>query len=288
VSEKSSPPRENLIRAVMPGVQYRDSSDDDSDGPVLFGHFARYNEWTEIRSAYEGHFMERFAPGAFKKTLQEQRDRLRVLFQHGNDPDIGDKPIAELRDVGEDEEGAFYEARLFDGLPALVMSGLRAGQYGASHRFSVLREREEKRPERSEHNPDGLPERTVTEARLFEFGPVTFPAYAGATAGVRSMTDEFLMAAIRSDPDSVREMLKQAVDLNTLKPAPGQDEEQQDLQDAPSEDDAAERTDDAQHLTDERRDEEPTAIPRRPIYGTRRKETSQPWLLGPSKSTKRT
>jgi HK97 family phage prohead protease len=288
VSEKSSPPRENLIRAVMPGVQYRDSSDDDSDGPVLFGHFARYNEWTEIRSAYEGHFMERFAPGAFKKTLQEQRDRLRVLFQHGNDPDIGDKPIAELRDVGEDEEGAFYEARLFDGLPALVMSGLRAGQYGASHRFSVLREREEKRPERSEHNPDGLPERTVTEARLFEFGPVTFPAYAGATAGVRSMTDEFLMAAIRSDPDSVREMLKQAVDLNTLKPAPGQDEEQQDLQDAPSEDDAAERTDDAQHLADERRDEEPTAIPRRPIYGTRRKETSQPWLLGPSKSTKRT
>jgi HK97 family phage prohead protease len=288
VSEKSSPPRENLIRAVMPGVQYRDSSDDDSDGPVLFGHFARYNEWTEIRSAYEGHFMERFAPGAFKKTLSEQRDRLRVLFQHGNDPDIGDKPIAELRDVGEDEEGAFYEARLFDGLPALVMSGLRAGQYGASHRFSVLREREEKRPERSEHNPDGLPERTVTEARLFEFGPVTFPAYAGATAGVRSMTDEFLMAAIRSDPDSVREMLKQAVDLNTLKPAPGQDEEQQDLQDAPSEDDAAERTDDAQHLTDERRDEEPTAIPRRPIYGTRRKETSQPWLLGPSKSTKRT
>jgi HK97 family phage prohead protease len=277
VSEQSSPPRENLIRAVMPGVQYRDSSDDDTDGPVLFGHFARYNEWTEIRSAYEGHFMERFAPGAFKKTLSEQRDRLRVLFQHGNDPDIGDKPIAELRDVGEDEEGAFYEARLFDGLPALVMSGLRAGQYGASHRFSVLREKEERRPERSEHNPDGLPERTVTEARLFEFGPVTFPAYAGATAGVRSMTDDFLMAAIRSNPDEVREMLARAVDLNPTEP-PEQD-------DAPSESDA-EPTE--VHLADERRDEEPTAIPRRPIYGTRRKETSQPWLLGPSKSTKRT
>jgi HK97 family phage prohead protease len=280
VSEKSSPPRENLIRAVMPGVQYRDSSDDDSDGPVLFGHFARYNEWTEIRSAYEGHFMERFAPGAFKKTLQEQRDRLRVLFQHGNDPDIGDKPIAELRDVGEDEEGAYYEARLFDGLPALVMSGLRAGQYGASHRFSVLREREEKRPERSEHNPDGLPERTVTEARLFEFGPVTFPAYAGATAGVRSMTDDFLMAAVRSNPDEVREMLKQAVDLAT----PSTTEQD----DAPSDRDAEPDPQVEVHLTDERRDEEPTAIPRRPIYGTRRKETSQPWLLGPSKSTKRT
>jgi HK97 family phage prohead protease len=280
VSEHSSPPRENLIRAVMPGVQYRDSSDDNTDGPVLFGHFARYNEWTEIRSLYEGHFMERFAPGAFKKTLAEQRDRLRVLFQHGNDPDIGDKPIAELRDVGEDEEGAYYEARLFDGLPALVMSGLRAGQYGASHRFSVLREREEKRPERSEHNPDGLPERTVTEARLFEFGPVTFPAYAGATAGVRSMTDDFLMAAVRSNPDEVREMLKQAVDLAT----PSTTEQD----DAPSDRDAEPDPQVEVHLTDERRDEEPTAIPRRPIYGTRRKETSQPWLLGPSKSTKRT
>jgi HK97 family phage prohead protease len=280
VSEHSSPPRENLIRAVMPGVQYRDSSDDNTDGPVLFGHFARYNEWTEIRSSYEGHFMERFAPGAFKKTLAEQRDRLRVLFQHGNDPDIGDKPIAELRDVGEDEEGAYYEARLFDGLPALVMSGLRAGQYGASHRFSVLREREEKRPERSEHNPDGLPERTVTEARLFEFGPVTFPAYAGATAGVRSMTDDFLMAAVRSNPDEVREMLKQAVDLAT----PSTTEQD----DAPSDRDAEPDPQVEVHLTDERRDEEPTAIPRRPIYGTRRKETSQPWLLGPSKSTKRT
>jgi HK97 family phage prohead protease len=278
VSEHSSPRRENLIRAAMPGVQYRDSSDDNADGPVLFGHFARYNEWTEIRSAYEGHFMERFAPGAFKKTLTEQRDRLRVLFQHGNDPDIGDKPIAELRDVGEDDEGAFYEARLFDGLPALVMSGLRAGQYGASHRFSVLREREDTRPERSEHNPDGLPERTVTEARLFEFGPVTFPAYAGATAGVRSMTDDFLMAAIRSNPDEVRAMLEQAVDLN---PTPTEE------QDAPSERDAEPDPQVEVHLTDERRDDKPAATPRRPIYGTRRKETSQPWLLGPSKSTRR-
>jgi HK97 family phage prohead protease len=274
VSEQNSRPRENLIRAVMPGVEYRDSSADDTDGPTLFGHFARYNEWTEIRE-FGGHFMERFAPGAFKKTLREQRDRLRVLFQHGQDPDIGDKPIAELRDVGEDDEGAFYEARLFDGLPALVMDGLRAGQYGASHRFSVVREREDTRPARSEHNPDGIPERTVTEARLFEFGPVTFPAYAGATAGVRSLTDEFLLSAVRSNPDAVREMLKQAVDLNTTN--------EQDEQDAPSESDA--EPPETAHLTDERRETTPT--PRRPIYGTRRKEKSQSWLLGPSKSTKR-
>ena len=41
--------------------------------------------------------MERFAPGAWKKTLREQRDQMRVLFQHGHDPELGDKPIAEIR-----------------------------------------------------------------------------------------------------------------------------------------------------------------------------------------------
>jgi phage head maturation protease len=38
------------------------------------------------------------------------------------------------------------------------------------------------RPGKSDYNPDGLPEITILEARLIEFGPVTFPAYAGATA----------------------------------------------------------------------------------------------------------
>jgi hypothetical protein len=56
--------------------------------------------------------------------------------------------------------------------------------YGASHRFSVLREDIVEKPEPSPSNPRGLQERTVKEARLIpEFGPVTFPAYAGATAG---------------------------------------------------------------------------------------------------------
>jgi hypothetical protein len=66
---------------------------------------------------WEGNFMERFVPGAFKKTLRESRDKLRVLFQHGQDPEIGDKPIASINDVREDDEGAVYEASLFDGLP---------------------------------------------------------------------------------------------------------------------------------------------------------------------------
>jgi hypothetical protein len=48
-------------------------------------------------------------------------------------------------------------------------------------------------------NPKALPERTITKIDLFEFGPVPFPAYDDATAGVRSGTDQFL-ERLMTDP----------------------------------------------------------------------------------------
>ena len=62
----------------------------------------------------------------------------------------------------------------------------RAGLYGSSFRFTVTREQRSDHPARSEANPDAIPERTIREASVLELGPVTFPAYAGATSGVRS------------------------------------------------------------------------------------------------------
>jgi hypothetical protein len=63
---------------------------------------------------------------------------------------------------------------------------------------------------------------------------VTFPAYAGATAGMRSMTDDFLQRCFERDPGRLREMFEQATDLRADEPA------EQD--DAPSTTDAASRT----------------------------------------------
>ena len=201
--------RANLVRALHAGYEIRDDGDAD---PTLFGHFAVFDRWTEINSWFEGHFLERIAPGAFRKTFRENRDRIRALFQHGQDPQVGDKPIGSIDELREDDEGAYYEVSLFRGLPDLIMEGLRSKQYGASFRFEVMREEREEKPKASEHNPSGLAERTLKELRLFEFGPVTFPAYAEASAGVRSLTDHFLFEQIARDPDKVRALL--AVDLS--------------------------------------------------------------------------
>ena len=61
------PPRDNLYRAVMPGMEWRAAADDAVGDPIMFGHFARFNEWNEIDSWIEGRFMERVAPGAFAR-----------------------------------------------------------------------------------------------------------------------------------------------------------------------------------------------------------------------------
>jgi HK97 family phage prohead protease len=192
-------PRDDLFRAVSSGLELRSAGDDDGM-PTLVGHFAVFNQWTEINSWYEGNFLERIAPGAFKKTFAENRSNMKVLFQHGMDPQIADKPLGPIDQLSEDRTGGYYEVPLLaaDYVRELV-PGLEAGLYGASFRFQVMREEIVDEPGVSAYNPKGIQERTIAEAKVIEFGPVTFPAYAEATAGVRSVTDLF-RRKLRSAP----------------------------------------------------------------------------------------
>jgi HK97 family phage prohead protease len=211
VSVAENPPRENLVRAVLPGAQLEERAAGDGIG-VLKGEFAVFNEWTEINSAWEGNFLERIAPTAFNKTFAENRQGMKVLYDHGHDPQIGNKPLGTISDLRATDTGAYYEVPLFDtSYNRDLLPGLKAGVYGASFRFKVMREEFDKTPERSDYNPNRLPERTITEARVMEFGPVTFPAYEGASAGVRSLTDEYIVSQIFGSPDRVRSLLESLV-----------------------------------------------------------------------------
>jgi len=177
----SDAPRDDLYRAMQGGI----TSD---DGKTLTIRLAPHDQWAEIQSVTEGHFLERFSRSAYRKTMAEHPPK--ILFNHGHDPEIGEKVIATTDEVGEDATSPYARGRLLDGVPELVADGIRAGVYGASHRFSVVREKWDDEPIGGAHNPKKLRERTLTAAQLYELGPVTWPAYAQASASLRSMTDE--------------------------------------------------------------------------------------------------
>jgi HK97 family phage prohead protease len=186
------------IRVVNPSWELLRFDEPETGAPLISGYMLRWDEWAEINNMLEGHFFERFQKGAFSKTIRESLKRGQVLFQHGQDGRVGQKPIARLLDIQEDETGPRYEAELLDAgyVRDEVLPGLRAGLYGTSFTWRPVKQQDEQRPRRSSRNPEGLRETTVTEAFLRELGPVTFPAYAGSSATVRSLTDEFALGAL--------------------------------------------------------------------------------------------
>lgn len=203
-------PQIEIVRALTPGLELRADDDQGSGMPTMVGHFSTFDTWYEINSWFEGRFLERFVRGAFSETFAAHWDeadahRIKVQFQHGYDPSVGQKLLGALRELREDKAGGYYEVPLFDtSYNRDLVPGLDAGEYGASFRFRVLQEQWDDEPGRSDHNPEGLPERTITGARVFELGPVAFGASPTATAGLRSLTDQYY-DALRSAHPSVFE-----------------------------------------------------------------------------------
>jgi HK97 family phage prohead protease len=155
-------------------------------------NFSQFNSWYRIDSFWEGTFLERTAPGSFKKTISERGSQVKILFNHGMDMNIGDKVLSTPEVIEERKDSPYLEGPLFDtSYNRDLLPGLRAGAYGSSFMFEVIRDEWNNEPERAEHNPDGIPERTIKEVRLLEAGPVTWPANPEATAGVRCGTDWF-------------------------------------------------------------------------------------------------
>lgn len=153
---------------------------DDGDGLTLSGYAAVFNTPTRIDS-WEGKFDEVIAPGAFKRSIKARTPILQ--WNHGNDPAVGQIPIGSIEQLREDDRGLWVEARLHD-TPrvAEIRDAIASGSVsGMSFRFQVVRDRWDESGE--------VPAREIREVKLFELGPVAFPAYERTTVGVR--TDEF-------------------------------------------------------------------------------------------------
>jgi HK97 family phage prohead protease len=153
---------------------------------TLIGYGAVFNQWREVNRPLEGHYFERIAPGAFTTAIAESRQRMKVTFNHGKDPELGYKSLGPITVLEEDEYGVYYEVQLLDAdHTRTLVPGLKAGRYRSSFTFGVLTQDFVKEPGESAHNPDGLPELTIREVRCSELGPCLNPAYAGTSAGIR-------------------------------------------------------------------------------------------------------
>jgi HK97 family phage major capsid protein len=144
---------------------------------------------------------------------------MKIIYDHGMDPHIGRKPLGPLEDVRDTNSQIEYSGPL---LPTSynrdLKPGLEAGLYGSSYRFSVPDDENKDvwdfNPGRSNHNPQGLPERTIKELKVLEFGPTPFPAYEGTSSGVRSVTDDYLKRQLN---EPIR-----AEDVSHSEPAEGE------------------------------------------------------------------
>ncbi|MFG1803337.1 HK97 family phage prohead protease [Micromonospora carbonacea] len=133
-----------VVRAGMPAVPplIRDSSPSASTAengmPVMEVRFSPFGEWYEINSYFEGRFLERTVPGAFKATINAQRQAdgssgVKVLFNHGMDFMIGDKVLGKASDLREGSQSPETLVPLFDtSYNRDLIEGLRAGVYGSS------------------------------------------------------------------------------------------------------------------------------------------------------------
>lgn len=181
----------DVVRALSAPPELRAAAAVGDSLGLLSGHFSVFDVWYRVASLWEGDFMENTAAGFTTQTIAEDRAGMRVLFDHGFDS-IGNKVLGPIQDLREDGTGPYYEVPLFDtSYNRDLLPGLKAGVYGASFRMRVLEDSWNDEPDPSEYNPKALPERTITRAKVMEFGPVTFPANPEATASVRSVTDQF-------------------------------------------------------------------------------------------------
>lgn len=205
-------PQIDVVRAYAPRTVLR-AADAEAEAamPTMEVRFSTFDTWYEIDSWWEGEFLERTTKGAFAQTISEDRDSIKVLYDHGFDYQIGNKVLGPIDDLREDDDSPVGVVPLFDTMyNRELLPGLEAGVYGSSFRFRVTGETWDDEPEPSGDNPRGLPERTITKVRLFEFGPVTFPANPESTAKLRSLTDSYYERLLPREPQAYDAALRAA------------------------------------------------------------------------------
>lgn len=126
--------------------------------------------------------------GAYKKTLQENKERVKFLWQHRMD-----QPLGKVQDIYEDEKGLFFEAKIADttlgkDAKALIEEGV-VNEFSVGFipiKYETIRN--------SEGGYEGL---DIKEIKLYEFSLVTLAA-----------NDQALMTDFKSAEDAHEKLME--------------------------------------------------------------------------------
>ncbi len=152
----------------------------DADKNEITGYAARFNVWSEEMWG----FKERIHSGAFAKTIKE--GDVRLLFNH--DPNfILARTSNGTMTLEEDKKGLLYTATLPDTTYAKdLKESIKRGDISQnSFGFRVIKDKWKISDDKNK-----LDERTLTEVKLFDVSPVTFPAYPQTSVKVRTILKE--------------------------------------------------------------------------------------------------
>jgi HK97 family phage prohead protease len=191
-------------------LQRRDLTADESqiqvqtreDGkPVIVGYASVFYREGERGTEYEvwPGIRERIMPSAFDRAIREGHD-VRGLVNHDPRLLLGRSKSGTLK-ITTDGKGLRYEIDPPDTTVAKdTITSLRRGDLsGSSFAFMPAKGGYEFREE------DGYDVVEVRDVDLFDVGPVTFPAYTGATSGVREMRSSAMIEDYKAWKEGLQE-----------------------------------------------------------------------------------
>lgn len=200
--------RNELQRRYLPrAVKPPELREETGKPPVIAGYASvffrdgdpatEYEIWPADK--YGPRLVERIMPGAFDRAIKE--DDIRGLFNHDPSFVLGRRAAGTLR-LFVDQIGLRYEIDPPDTQTARdLLANLRRGDISGSSFAFLPRDTAHREIAASGEKPaEIILERH--EVELFDVGPVTFPAYTGATSGVRAAGES--LDAIRSEVDGWR------------------------------------------------------------------------------------
>ncbi|MDG9717407.1 HK97 family phage prohead protease [Streptomyces sp. DH24] len=207
--------RRDLALAAA-GVQLRAAGDD--QGVLQFeGHAAVFNQRTAIGNPFTWGFYEEIAPGAYTKTLSEGDSR--YLIDHDTRLVVSRVSAGSLR-LAQDQVGLAVNSDLDTRLSyvADLAVNLENGNItGMSFGFRVIKDDWETITVDTSEGEMQAELRIIREVQLFEVSAVTFPAYEGTDAALRSVG---VALAARGDDEAFDRRAAHRPELNDFRREP--------------------------------------------------------------------